>query len=414
MATIQLESAQKQSLISEPISPAKRRLFYIDNLRTALITGIVLGHLSVTYGFDADWTYFEKGEVYPAFILTQLFVVAIGISFALPLFFMIAGYFTVPAYDHKGPRQFLVDRLTRLGIPWLIFEIFINPFIHYAVDVHGGECKGALYDCQYQGTFWQYLKDFPRVSGSLGDGPVWFLEALLIFSFFYALWRIMADWVSPGIHRNEARSYAIPSNGVIALFSLGIGLITFVIRIRYQAFVQYEPLHLEFARLPQYIGLFVAGLWAYRGKWFTEFSDHQAKTWLWVAIGCMLILPILLMAYGAFSGALDERATGGANWLSLSYSLWEGFMGISMVITVLTWFRRSFDSQGGLAQVMSQTSFAVYVIHPGIIVPLALALSDIHMNLSLKFLIVAPFAVFLCYLVAYALLKIPVLKSIFS
>jgi len=136
------------------------------------------------------------------------------------------------------------------------------------------------------------------------------------------------------------------------------------------------------------------------------------KTWLWFAIGCILALPFLMIAFGALSGTLDERGFGGANWLSLSYSLWEGFLCISMVITILNWFRRRFDHQGRLAQIMSRTSFAVYIIHPAIIVPLALSLSDIHMNLSLKFLLVAPIAIVLCYLITYGLLKIPIVRTI--
>jgi surface polysaccharide O-acyltransferase-like enzyme len=61
---------------------------------------------------------------------------------------------------------------------------------------------------------------------------------------------------------------------------------------------------------------------------------------------------------------------------------------------------------------MSESAFVVYIIHPGIIVPLALALSDIKINLSLKYLLVAPFAVLLCYLVAYGLRKVPAIRAV--
>lgn len=409
--TANLEGAAQPSDRAGLISPAKPRLLYIDNLRTALITFVVIGHLSVTYGFDADWTYYEGGEINPIFSIVQIFIVAIGISFAMPLFFMIAGNFTPPAYDRKGLMRFLVDRLMRLGIPWLFFEVFINPFIHYAVDVHGGDCQGALYDCQYQGTFWQYLKDFPVASGSFGDGPVWFLEALLVFSIFYALWRTIADRTNSFRNDPQNRPVGVPRNWVIGLFALLIGLTTFFIRIWFSAGYYYEPLHFEFAHFPVYIVLFIAGLWAYRGNWLVEFSDRQAKTWFWVALGLIFALPFLMIGFGALSGTFDESGFGGANWLSLSYSLWESFICISMIITMLCWFRRSFDHQGRLARFMSRTSFAVYIIHPGIIVPLALALSDIEMNLSLKFLLVTPIALVLCYAVAYALINIPVVRK---
>jgi glucan biosynthesis protein C len=157
--------------------------------------------------------------------------------------------------------------------------------------------------------------------------------------------------------------------------------------------------------------MFVAGVWAYRRGWFTEFADHQAQAWRWVAIGCVLVLPLLAVAFCAQSGSLDERTFGGVNGLSLVFSLWEGFFSVSMIIAILTWFRRRFDHQRRLAQAMSETAFVVYVIHPGIIVPLALGLSGIHMNLSFKFLLVAPIAVSLCYLIAYALRKVPAVKT---
>lgn len=410
--TARLERAEPQPSLSEARPTARPRLLYIDNLRTVLITAVVLGHLSVTYGIDADWIYYEVGEVSQVASVLGLIVVAIGVGFAMGLLFMIAGYFTPPAYDHKGTERFLVDRLKRLGIPWLIYEVLINPLIHYAVDVHGGECHGALYDCQYQGTFWQYLKEFPRASGSFGDGPVWFLEALLIFSIFYALWRMVTRTTQLPAPSEPSRTRTVPGNGTIALFALVIGLSTFVVRFWVKAFVQYEPFHLEFARFPQYIALFVAGVWTYRRGWRVAFSDRQAQGWRWVALGCILAMPVLAVTFGALSGNLDERAIGGVNWLSLTYSLWEGFLSVSMVITILTWFRRRFDHQGRLAQAMSEVAFAVYILHPGVIVPLALALSGIQMNLSLKFLFVAPIAVSLCYLVAYALRKVPAVKTV--
>ena len=95
------------------LHPAKPRLYYLDNIRTVLITAVVLGHLSVTYGVDADWTYYEGGDVNPIVSILQLLALAIAIGFALGLFFMIAGYFTPPAYDRRGFGRFLLDRVKR-------------------------------------------------------------------------------------------------------------------------------------------------------------------------------------------------------------------------------------------------------------------------------------------------------------
>ena len=379
-----------------------------------LILAVVLSHVFNTYGIGLGWPYYEIGELNPAITVLGLLLVGIGVGFAMGLFFMIAGYFTPRAYDRKGFWRFLGDRLKRLGVPWLIYVALINPLIYYLVDVHGTECHGGFYNCLYQGTFWQYLKEFPAALGNFADGPIWFLEALLIFSIFYALWRLVASKMQFPAPAEPDQPRPVPGNRTIILFALAISLSTFVARFWFDAFVKYEPFNLEFARFPQYIALFVAGVWAYRNGWLFTFSDRQARPWRWVALVCVLTLPVLTVAFGALTETPDERAVGGVNWLSLTYSLWEGFLAVSMTLLTLVLFRRHFNRQNRLAKVLSDTSFLVYVIHPAIIILVALALSSLQMNLSFKFLIVAPIVISLCYLVAYALLKAPLVKRVFG
>ncbi len=256
------------------------------------------------------------------------------------------------------------------------------------------------------------MAQYPHNMGSWASSPAWFLEALLIFSFCYAAWRLVAGQVAADRSGDPSRARPVPGNGLIALFALAIGLSSFVVRFWASAGVYFEPFHLELARFPQYIALFAAGMWAYRNGWLASFSDRQARTWGWLTLGCVLTLPALVVAAGALEGYIDERIFGGVNWLSLAYSLWEGILCVSMSIIMLTWFRRRFHRQGRLSRAMSESAFAVYILHPAVIVPLALALSGIQMNLSIKYLIVAPIGVALCYLVAYGLRKVPFVRRI--
>ena len=46
------------------------------------------------------------------------------------------------------------------------------------------------------------------------------------------------------------------------------------------------------------------------------------------------------------------------------------------------------------------------------IVPLAIVLSPIKMDMALKFILVAPLAVALCYLVGYTVRKLPLVRDI--
>jgi len=80
-------------------------LFFIDNLRIALITLVVLHHLSITYGHSGGWYYYE-GK--PGELTTILFTVfnIINQAFFMGLFFMISGYFTPVLMNIKEPGFF--------------------------------------------------------------------------------------------------------------------------------------------------------------------------------------------------------------------------------------------------------------------------------------------------------------------
>ncbi|MGE5532340.1 MAG: acyltransferase family protein [Bacteroidota bacterium] len=213
--------------------------------------------------------------------------------------------------------------------------------------------------------------------------------------------------------RTEApRIRPVPGNGTIALFALALGLVTFVVRLWAPTGKWYEPWHQEFAHYPQYIAMFVVGTLAFRSDWLTRFPDRQARLWRWLTPLIVVSLIGIALAAGAATGQLDERAAGGPYWLSLAYSLWEGFTCVAIVIVMLTWFRSRFNRQNRLTHELSNCCFGVYVIHPLVIVPLAIALSRISMNLSVKYLWVTPLALAICYGLVYLLRKVPGVRSV--
>jgi glucan biosynthesis protein C len=399
--TMGAQSGTAAPAAAEASSGARTRLLYLDNLRTAAITLVVLGHVAVSYGAEGDWYLHGEGQASPVAFILLLPLMAIGAAFMMGLLFLIAGYFTPRSYDRKGPGPFLVDRLKRLGIPLLLFAIVINPIIEYLVEAHTGK---------FQGSYWRFIPPYIRNLDTAGFGVTWFLEALLIFSISYILWRLLSQ---SSAQRNAPNRGAVPSNRRIALFALVLGFATFLVRIWAPVNTYFEPEHLEFAHFPQYVAMFAVGTVAYRRNWLALFSNAQARLWRWVALVCVLLLPVLAAAAGALTGELDERGAGGLNWLSLAYSIWEGFACLAMVITVLTWFRARFNHQGRLTRAMSESSFAVYVLHPIILVPLALALSGIPINSTIMFLFAAPLAMALCYIIAYYFRKLPLVRSIF-
>jgi hypothetical protein len=322
---------------------------------------------------------------------------------------MIAGYFTPGAYDRKGPGLFLKDRIIRLGIPLLIYVFLIDPLIYYAIRVSQWGSSVSL------GSFWQHWKGHVsnyRLYGP-GVGPMWFVELMLIFIVAYGLGRLVIGLITGSSRTTDRFSgIGVPSNIVIGIFAFSLGVIIFVMRIWLPINSYFEPLGLPMAYVPQYIALFFVGVLAYRGDWFQRISVATGKVWLGVVLVLIVVLfPILFAFSGALEGNTDAVA-GGLTWQSFAFSVWEEFICVGMIIVLLVWFREKFNRQGAVAKAMSDSTFAVYFIHAPVLVFLALALSGITMHPLLKWALVSPVAIALCFGIAYLLRKLPLVGRI--
>ncbi len=385
------EIKQDQKVSSKP------RLLYIDNIRILLTVLVILHHLAIGYGASGNNPYVEAGEISTVSTILMTLFVAINQSFFMGFFFMVSSYFTPGSYDRKGPGPYVLDRLKRLGIPLLFYIVVIDPLLGYVLARFYG----------FTGSLGEFLSLSLKSYDRLGVGPLWFVAALLIFSLVYVLWRLaIKPPATPPPNEGKA-----PSNLAIAAFALALGLLTFVVRIWMPVGREFELLGFQLAHFVQYIAMFIVGIVAYRRSWFSALTVAQAKVWLRVVLLLLVLFPVLFVAAGALEGDID-KAFGGVHWQSLAYSVWEEFMCLAMVVTLLVWFRTRFNQQGSLAQKMSAAAYATYIFHRPTIIMLAIALSSIKLDLALKFVLVAPLAVALSFLVGYAVKRLPLARDI--
>ncbi len=371
---------------------SKDRLLFIDNLRILLIVLVVLVHLAITYGAPVgDWYYQEvRAETIES--IFYIFFLAVSQSFFMGLFFLISGYFTPESYDRKGASLFFKDRLLRLGIPLLFYIIFIDPLIGYVLVISKG----------FSGSFPDFLGLYISNYKGLATGPLWFVESLLIFVVIYVIWRLLV--------KSTDRVSKIPGNITIAIFAFILGIISFIIRIWFPIGWYFELLHLQIPFFPQYIAMFIVGLIASRGSWFMQVSEKTGRLWLWIAGTLLILFPVLLFLY-IYSGD-PALFAGGLNWQAFTYALWEQFLGVSIIIALTVSFREKRNNQGRLAKAMSASAYTVYIFHAPIIVFLALGLRNVILDPLLKFLLVAPLAVGICFLISNYIRKLPIARSI--
>jgi glucan biosynthesis protein C len=157
---------------ARPVAPTSAeksrgsRLWFVDNLRVALICLVVLHHIVVTYSGLPLWYDIEK-PTSPAVGLGLTVFLLVDQAWFMGAFFLLSGYFTPSSYERKGTGAFLRNRLIRLGVPLVVFYFVLQPILLLpAYD------DGPL-------AHW-YLS-------AIGSGPLWFVLVLLVLDTAYAL-----------------------------------------------------------------------------------------------------------------------------------------------------------------------------------------------------------------------------------
>ena len=112
------------------------RSLYLDNLKVVLIAAIIAMHAIAGYaGAIEVWTYAGVREttLHPA---VEMAIVVLALPFGLfliALLFLVAGLLAVPSLERKGPGRFARDRLIRLGIPFAVYVLLVQPVVVYAM-----------------------------------------------------------------------------------------------------------------------------------------------------------------------------------------------------------------------------------------------------------------------------------------
>jgi glucans biosynthesis protein C len=381
-------------------TPQGKRLLFVDNLRILLICGVLVNHLNVTYGAIGAWEYHDPATTLLTGVLLSV-LNGILMACGMGAFFLLAGYFTPGSYDRKGGASFVRDRLVHLGIPLLLYDLLIQPLVVYLA--------GGL-----SGSYWRFYGTYLlQVRGIYG--VVWFLAALLLFDLLYAGWRRLTR-----SRRSSSETLkTLPNFPSIAGFILALGLVTFVVRIWWPAgwVLQVLP-GLKVGYLPQYASCYLLGLVASRRNWFFTLTPRMARAWSLIALLATLILGGL-----AFSSMMQAAGTagthqasyaiaGGFNWLAFAYALWEAIMVVGVCIGLLVLFRERWDRQGRLARSLAPTVYTVYLIHAPVLIGFAYAFHAVALYPLLKWAIAVLITIPLCFLIGFAIRKIPVANRV--
>jgi surface polysaccharide O-acyltransferase-like enzyme len=363
-------------------SATPQRLVYMDHARSLAAVLVVLIHVAIIYGNLGG----ESGLTAPGEpVLLLLWFCLVAQPLAMSLLFFVSGYFVPTSFDRKGPLAFLRERLVRLGLPLLLYDLLVTPLLAYSREV--------LVQNQSFSFGW-FAAQYTSYLSGIGTGPMWFVWNLLLFDVGYACWR----WATAA---RPQRALGWKASAVqLAVLLLAVGVATFIMRLVFP-YGWFNALNLRLPSWPQYLGCFVLGLLAARGDWLQQLLDNAGRFWLITGTVAALAFPLLNLAgvMGAFAG--------GFSWQALLFALWETTAALALGLGLLALFRQRYNRMGTLGQQLAANAFAVYVLHVPIIFLVGLFFRGVALPPLLLFAIVSLITVPLCFFVCGLLRKLP-------
>jgi len=333
----------------------KTRIYFLDNLRTFIIFLVILLHSAIAYTPFLE-NFWIINDTQKSGIAGHL-VIYIDI-FVMFIMFFISGYFIPSSFKKRSFLSFIGAKFRRIMIPWLIAVFTLIP-LYKVIFLYS---RGMP-----QQEWYSYFHFFTREGGNLGlyaDNPtqswLWFLPVLFLFQVAYAL------LAKTGIFRMRIR------------LNLAISMV-FVLSLIYSLTIasldlngwQTSPIfHFQRERLLAYFLFFLLGSLCFKLKVFDAHRNRPA-----VFITALTLLAIGLLTFTVLSNNYFENLLNpdrnqfiiseAGDGIMYYFSIYLCVFAIMYILIQL--FRRFFNRSGLLAVEFSRNSYAVYILHMGVI-----------------------------------------------
>ena len=349
-----------------------RRLPYLDNLKVALIALIIALHAVLGYSDVGWWSYGDAREVTLSDVSTVAFMFVVGPLglILIPLLFLVAGLLTPASIERKGPRRFARDRLLRLGVPFVVYVVVIQPPVVYLVDHRWGNAYGS------------YWSEFLGADGQPDTGPLWFVGALLVYSLAYAGWVALRP-------TRPVRPAPITARDLGTL-AAAIVIPTFAIRLAWPVGSE-SFTDLNLWEWPACATLFGLGVVAAHQGWAAAVPAqlHQQCR----RVGLVAALALLALAGAALGllGVEGDLLFGGWHWAAFAFAACESVIAVFGAVWALG-FTQRLDRPYRWTR-LAPASYAAFIVQTPVLLGAAVALRPLDAPAEVKALLVAAVSV---------------------
>jgi hypothetical protein len=382
------------------MSKAAGRNLAIDRTRTFLTMVVLIHHAVIPY------TYF--GHTDPKFWIGFDAIVLATDSFFMAMFFFLSGLFGWSSLSRKSPRSFLVDRLLRLGLPFVIAAFTIIPIAYYALELQERYYAPELHaqsSAGFVNFWWQMITVGPWPSG-----PLWFLWVLLSFDLTASLlYRLSPNLLDP-INRLSVRGFEKPVEFFLFLFA--VTMILYVPSRLYfgvNHWFEFGPFSVQASRILLYASYFFIGAGIGSANFDRGLlgADGQLAKSGWGWIVATLIPYCLLWVLITIKREILGNPGVLPVWYEAFYGVFFTAFSAAILFAILAFFLRFKRSGWSVLDPMQKDAYGIFLVHYAFALWIQYWLFDFDLPAILKVLIGFAFTLATSWALTAVLRKIP-------
>jgi glucan biosynthesis protein C len=348
-------------MVNAPQKQAPARMVGLDFVRISALFGVILYHAAAAYSTNTPYWSVHDGSSIIATGIRELVDV-----FIMPLFFFLAGYFTLGSLRKKGYWIFFKGKFWELGYVWLVAVVLFLPFIWWGIDLKSGTAGNYLsYWLAWLGGIGQTrLGIFNSVQQNI-HMHFWFVSLLFYFFVVFIL-----------VHKVKSRSAKVfsdppkvesTSSKKTLLTLLVLGLITSAVYfvsllmvpdtswLTVKLFLQFQP-----SKLFIFAGYFGLGIYGYSKNWFVD-GKPLGRLNIWGPAALLLAVGFMVVGLSVFQNPTSTQALPPA--YLLLYAAVRSFLLLSVLVTFCSLGMKFFNRPSRFISTMADNSYYIYLIH---------------------------------------------------
>lgn len=339
-----------------------KRRYDIDWIRDITVLSIIFYHsLVIFFRRESAVMFVRAGVDLPFCIYTE----AIMSRICMPLLFLLAGYSAKYSLEKRTVIEFILNRVKKLLLPFLIVSFTLNPIVSYIYGItQGREISFGQHMLKFVTSI---SKDFEGRTTGYSPMHLWFLLFLFVFSIVCV--PILSKWKNQNLQEKLAGFFQKP--GMLLLLVIPYPFI-FMLEIMDEM----NPI--------AYLYLFLVGYLLATSENYQQALDRDK--WFYTILAIVTI-GISLYAWFGYQG--------GGNYL-LAFSVKAARMLSPLAIMGLGHSYIKNENSKVLAY-LNQANFPIYLIHMLVLTAVGYGVLQCSINPVIQFIMINLISYGICF-----------------